>query len=202
VEKNYRSTLNDHDLIFAGCVFALLIGPWYAVHMSEILQGAIATRHNVFSVPYENLLSFSSVIYYAKETIEGMMWPFALLSIYGVFQAFRRHTQQDWFLIVWIFIPYILLTSLYSKEGRYFLPAYPALAILAASGIRFLKRKLVAVTISLSLLVGILVWTETSWGLRLLPFTLSVRPLEIYGYQRVALSLPVTDSFRRLPHTP
>ncbi len=143
----------------------LLIAPWYFQHHLRIIFTAFLARYNVFSVPYENLFSFNNVIYYPTTIWRGMGWPLAVLAILAlIFYVFQRK-KESWLLIIWILIPYFILTFLfYSKESRYFLPIYPALAIITAGAIFSLKnnrfRKLL---LFLTITLGIFFWVETSW---------------------------------------
>lgn len=145
--------------------------PWYALHGIEVLTSSVETRFNGFSVPVENLMSLANVLYYPGQIVHGMTWLLALLGLAGIVTAFIRRRTHDKMLLGWILLPYLLMTFLiYSKESRYVLPLYPALAILGAMALTALRWRRVRTGLVVAIVVvGTFVWWETSWGFRTLP---------------------------------
>lgn len=114
--------------ILVGLVLAIAL-PWYLVHGREIYNSSIATRNNVFSVPFENLWSWGNISFYADQTIRGITWPLSIAFVIGLICLGWKYKKQFWYLLLVIIIPYLFLTlALYSKESRYFLPVFPLLA--------------------------------------------------------------------------
>lgn len=97
--------------------------------------------------------------------------------------------------ITWFFIPYLIMTFfLYSKESRYFLPAYPAVAIISALFLISLKyKKLKTVLMLFFVIFGLYYFTETSWNLRYLSKITFLKPIFFSGYGYV---IPTEESPR------
>lgn len=194
--KERRAWMN---VLLALCVTAILALPWYALHFSEISRAAVATRNNVFSVPYENLFSFGSVSYYAVKTAKAISWPLAALAAVGILFAFVRRSHERTLLLLWIVAPYAIMTIFFfSKESRYYLPAYPALALLSVSAFLGLRRQWKTVGLSILAVSSVWVWMETSWHVRFLPhdwyFKMNIYA-NLYGYfepssERVGFGFP------------
>ncbi|GEM_PF-3487531 len=158
----------SHGFLLLLCI----AGPWYALHSFEVLKSLIATRNNGFSVPFENLISFKNSFYYIGKTITGMSWPLALFACAGFLRLLYKRTRQDWFLIVWCVVPYLVMTFLlYSKENRYFLPIFPALAIASAVCIAYLPKIFRIPGWFAIIILVCFFWVDISWHTRLLPHT-------------------------------
>jgi len=174
------------NLLMAVMVALVIAVPWYWQNFFDVLKSSIATRNNVFSVPYENIISIGNINYYILKTIKSVTWPLALLMLTGIIFSFLRHKKEDWFLLSWILLPYFLMTFLiYSKESRYFLPEYPALAIISAGTILSLKKIWLKRTLVIGgVIIGIFIWIETSWGILFLPwkFYQQIGFFRTYGY--------------------
>lgn len=167
-----RSWKNNHHITYLNLVLVIilvtiLVVPWYLAHFYEIIQTIYASSHNIFSVPYSNLFTVGNFSYYIKKVIQGITWPLAFLLFGGLFYVIRQRKFPDLFLLVWIFVPYIIFTFFfYSKESRYLLPIYPALAITSSLTILYLKGKWRYFLIAPVLTFGFIIWTETSWNLK------------------------------------
>lgn len=184
--KEHRSIVLKN--IFHGFLLLLgIAGPWYAVNSFAVLKSSIATRNNGFSVPFENLMSIKNALYYIGKTTTGMSWPLALFSGAGFLRLLYKRSRSDLFLIVWCSVPYVIMTFLlYSKENRYFLPVFPALAIASAACVAYLPKIFRIVTWSVIIILAIFFWLETSWHVRLLPHAwyLNSRLALTYGYYK------------------
>lgn len=157
--------------IFISCLLTLLVGaPWYILHGRNILASAIATRHNIFSVPYEELLSFGNAWYYVERIYLGSTWILALLALFGFILWIRdRHQPQRWFILSWFFISYFVMTFFfYSKESRYILPVYPVFSILIMKCILQWKRKLSIALAAFVVMWGSIIFLQTSFRVPIL----------------------------------
>lgn len=193
------------NFLFALMIAAILAGPWYLVHVSDIARSAEATRQNVFSVPAENLFSWESIGFYSVKTIKSITWPLALFAVAGIVYALRKRSAEHRMLLLWIFVPYVILTFAFlSKESRYYLPAFPALALLsvaALQGLRHVWRRALSVLV---LLLGFWVWLETSWNLRVFPHEFYFRMKfynNLYGYfepstEKVGFGFPYPTQYQ------
>ncbi len=173
------------NMILAVGTAIVLSGPWYATHGQRILDSTQGTRNNIFSVPYENLWSVGNITYYADRTVDGISWPLAAFALAALFMALRRRSKADAFLAIWFFVPYFIMTFvLFSKESRYFLPAFPAVALLTSSFFRELTTRARVIGVSLLMIVGLFFWVETSWTALLIPheFHKDIKLYQNYGY--------------------
>lgn len=150
--------------ILVGLVLAIAL-PWYLVHGREIYNSSIATRNNVFSVPFENLWSWGNISFYADQTIRGLTWPLAIAFVVGLICLGWKYKKQFWYLLLVIIIPYLFLTLvLYSKESRYLLPVFPLLAIVTLGIFLVLPtrwRLIVGLVVGA---VAAIFWLQTSFG--------------------------------------
>lgn len=150
---------------------AILSAPWYFIHISSIFDSMQLTRHNIFSVPYNNLLSLQNFLFYFSWIIRGIMWPMALLFGIGLYKMiFKRHTENGGFLITAFLVPYFIMSLLlYSKESRYILPLFPIAAIIIAGILQTMRRKKKIIIGCAIAAMSLFFWIETSFGRYLLP---------------------------------
>ncbi|MFA5995896.1 MAG: hypothetical protein WCW27_04725 [Patescibacteria group bacterium] len=185
-----RNNINIKNISLALGIILVLTMPWYWLHTNIILDIAEATRNNVFSVPHENLLRLKSLLFYARSITQGIIWPLTLIFLTGVIICFKKIKRcYFWLLVSWLIIPYLIFTFIYSKEIRYLMPLYPALALCSMSCFSYLfsayslklkRRWVFSVIISVfSVILMFCIWFDTSWGTRLLPFS------HAYGYQKI-----------------
>lgn len=153
------------NLSLALLIILIIAGPWYFIHGGKVLSSSEDTRNNIFSVPYENLLSLSNAFYYFNKTVDAVSWPVSLFILAGVVYAIYK---KNIFLLLWIAVPYLILTfALYSKESRYFLPAFPALAIITVNFFWQIKYKKIILPILFG--ISIIFWLQISWHLLVIP---------------------------------
>ncbi|MFH1597842.1 MAG: phospholipid carrier-dependent glycosyltransferase [Patescibacteria group bacterium] len=189
-DKESRKT-KKINLVILIAIILTLIAPWYLTHAKDIWKSAQATRQNIFSVPTEDLFSLDNIGYYVRKTVNSLTWPLAAWSLVGLFFFIKNRVKNGWFLLAWIVVPYLIMTFLfYSKESRYFLPVFPALAILAATSFWKVNRIWRHVGIGLILTMGVFVWTETSWGVKSFSDNIyeKLALSEEYGYKNVTYS--------------
>lgn len=75
------------------------------------------------------------------------------LLLLGGLSLVRKRSQSDWFILLWItvvFVPIMLILP----DNRYFMPAFPALAIAMARGVRLIPS-VIEPTVVLALLYSI-----------------------------------------------
>lgn len=175
------------NLCMAAALTLAIAGPWYWIHGATILESASQTRNNFFSVPYENLWSADNITYYARQIARTVTWPLAIVAgLGGVFMLARRN-KSDAFVLFAFVLPYLVMTFvLFSKESRYFLPAFPWVAVSMAVLIAQLRRARWLAG-GIIVLIALIAWTETSWGTRLFPdaFYKHAQLESAYGYQTI-----------------
>jgi len=153
------------NILLALSIILIIAGPWYFIHGKTVLASSEDTRNNIFSVPYENLLSLNNAFYYFNKTVDGISWPVSLFILAGIIYAIYK---KNIFLLLWIAVPYLILTfGLYSKESRYFLPAFPALAIITINFLFSIKYK--KILLPLLFIFSIIFWLQISWHLQIIP---------------------------------
>jgi len=168
--------------------------PWYFKHYKLIFNIADQARNNVFSVPYENLFSLNNLFYYFSRLHQSIYLIFFILFILGLIYIILIKKYRNLSLLLWFFIPYIIMTFLFSKESRYFLPAYPMVAVSSAVFLATLKYKtLKSVLIIFFTVFGLYYFTETSWNIRLLSNVSFLKPILFSGYGYI---LPTSESPR------
>lgn len=163
----------------------IVSAPWYILHGVRIMGSAQETRNNIFSVPYENLWSMGNVTYYADRVTDGISWPLAVFALAALFMALHRRSRADAFLATWFVVPYLIMTfMLFSKESRYFLPAFPSVALLTASYFKELTKRARIIGLTLFITIGLFFWIETSWGVLLIPHAMhkELKIYQNYGY--------------------
>lgn len=178
--------------IIAGLVLAIA-GPWYLMHGREIYTSSIATRNNVFSVPFENLWSWGNVSFYANQTIRGITWPLAIAFMIGLICLGGKYKKQFWYLLSAIIVPYLILTfALYSKESRYFLPLFPLIAIVTVGLFLALPGRLRWVVGGGVGAVAAIFWLQTSFGAPVISRQArdDLRLADTYGFQEITTLKP------------
>jgi len=179
-------------VILSGLLGTLIALPWYAVYTSDILRSAVATRHNVFSVPYEDLTSVNNALFYIRWMIRSMTLPMLALSGLGLLLMAWRRKLGSLIILTWTIAPYLVLTfALYSKESRYFLPSMPALAIAAGFALTRLRGKMKVVAITLTLLWAGVFWVHSAWT-PIIPDAVvdKLKLTRVYGVQAVKPESP------------
>ena len=178
--------------ILAGLILVIVL-PWYLVHGREIYDSSIATRHNVFSVPFENLWSWGNLSFYADQTVRGITWPLAIAFIIGLICLGWQHKKQFWYILLALVLPYLFLTfALYSKESRYFLPVFPLLALSTVFFLAVLPGKWRWWGGGALAVAAGIFWLQTSFGV-LIIFVSARDALQLtntYGLQAVTVEKP------------
>lgn len=190
VEK-IKPLINFTITLLITLVFSI---PWYFKHYKLIFNIADQARNNIFSVPYENLFSLNNIFYYFSRLYQSIYLIFFILFILGLIHIIISKKFRNLSLLLWFFIPYAIMTFLFSKESRYFLPAYPMVAVSSAVFLVSLKYKnLKSILIIFFILFGLYYFVETSWNIRLLNNISFLKPILFTGYGYI---LPTSESPR------
>ena len=132
-EKNL-SSLRRLFLVRGLLLVALLSGWWYAAVSAEagsgFLRGAFVREHLMRffdsdshrQPPYYYLLSF-----WGNGAPWSLLWPFSLWAAWK-----GRDDRRVRFLLVWFAATFLFLSFCSSKQGKYLLPAFPAVALLGS----------------------------------------------------------------------
>jgi 4-amino-4-deoxy-L-arabinose transferase-like glycosyltransferase len=142
-ERTLRQ-LRVRDLAVAALVFAAVGLPWYVAmwitHGPAYLESFfIADNFERFATDRFN--EPRALWFYVPILIGGMVpWAAYLVvlpvrSLRTVITRARQLTDQEWRLVLWVFVPLLFYTISIGKQPRYILPVLPPLAILLAHSI-------------------------------------------------------------------
>lgn len=136
----WRNVARLFAALAAGAALAL---PWYAAHLWNIASDFGKFGYRVGEREGDPpVLSFRSLLYYAAQLPQVMGLPWFLLFLAGLAGfaiAWRRgalRASSGLFLALWAAGGWLVLTLLRNKDPRYLMPLLPALALLAAVGLR------------------------------------------------------------------
>lgn len=210
-------TVRPRDVAIAAAVFAVVGLPWYAAMTAE---HGLAYLESFFLS--DNLERFATdrfneprpLWFYAPIVVGGMLpWSVYLLvlpwrSIRDVVRRQRRLLDEEWRLLLWVFVPLLFFTISVGKQPRYILPVLPPLAILLGRSLAWRINDRTAgrglslgtwLTAALYLVLAVLL-------LRAQPLFISVDPamtaLAIGVIVAGAVALAAIATMRRWSHLP
>lgn len=139
--------LFSNEALFAGAaaiVAFLLVNPWPLLAPKEVFsQFEYEGLHKVWTtgvkkVDYrENAPLMRGWIAYPRLAWYALTPPVAVLTLVGLFTAFKRRTQLRTHLLLWVAFYYIALVGPWvTNYQRYLVPVLPALMILTAFALR------------------------------------------------------------------
>src|SRR5687768_5598494 len=142
--ERHAHPLRTRDLTLAAVVFVVVGLPWYAAmtfeHGTTYLQSFFLSD-NLERFATDRFNEPRAIWFYVPILIGGMLpWSMYLLvlpwrSVKDVVQRQRRLTNEEWRLLLWVFVPLFFFTISIGKQPRYILPVLPPLAILLARSI-------------------------------------------------------------------
>lgn len=189
----HRAWRRTANLVWAAGLVLLIAAPWYVIHIDDLLRSAEATRQNVFSVPTENLFGPASIAFYINWLTRTLTWPLMSLALLGLMFRCAPAGSGTALWRTWVILPYFIFTFLIaSKESRYLLPIFPALAIAIVAFLTALRPRLRIGLTVFAVIVAVFTWIETSWGTRWLSDrTYNALDLEsTYGFQEITTERP------------
>lgn len=116
----------------------LLIIPWYGMAFFLSLKNSLLWM-NQLSCFLENSgrLYYIRVLFFTQATI-----PYFIIFICSLIIFLKeRNVKYKWLVIMWLLVPYVFFTWLPLKNERYTVSILPAIAIITAVGIDFIKQK-------------------------------------------------------------
>jgi hypothetical protein len=84
------------------------------------------------------------------------------LILVGVWQVLRRRTRPEWLLLLWVGVVSVLLLFTL-PDHRYFMPTFPALAVMMAVGIKRLSRMSDQIVLLALLYGGVALYLFVDW---------------------------------------
>lgn len=96
---------------------------------------------------------------YLQKIVENY-WPWLPFLVYGLYKKFKNikqtyNNKKDIFVLVWIFIPIVILQMATRKNAYYIIPLYPAFALICSEVITGFSEKTVKRSIVASILVSV-----------------------------------------------
>ena len=124
----------------AGVLVALVIGcSWYVVNWNifgdAFIAGHFKTSH--MKIFPENFFSHNPlyVFGYVKDMMRNY-WPWFPITLIGVFmfakRSYREKESTSMILFLWVFIPFVIMSSSRNQTLRYLFMIFPAFAIITA----------------------------------------------------------------------
>ncbi|MCX5694927.1 MAG: glycosyltransferase family 39 protein [Candidatus Omnitrophica bacterium] len=133
-------------------------------------------RHFYWVCPY-NAAELKSIFFYLFETIYSLSRPLFLLFCAGFLLFLRQRIKSKIPILLWITVPYVILTLCINKWGRYYFPVFPALALITAIGVFQIRpKKIKIILISLVVLLSLVQFYDLSFGSGILPKSLYRHP--------------------------
>ncbi len=124
----------------AGVVLALLVGcSWYLINWSmfgdEFIYGHFQTQHMKL-LPQDFLSNNPLYIFgYLKDMMRNY-WPWFPVTVVGVFlfakSSFVEKDYRSIFLFLWVFIPFVIMSTSRNQTLRYLFMIFPAFGIITA----------------------------------------------------------------------
>ena len=124
----------------AGVVLALLVGcSWYLINWSmfgdEFIYGHFQTQHMKL-LPQDFLSNNPLYIFgYLKDMMRNY-WPWFPVTVVGVFlfakSSFVEKDYRSKFLFLWVFIPFVIMSTSRNQTLRYLFMIFPAFGIITA----------------------------------------------------------------------
>lgn len=162
------------NLVLTLIVAIILSSTWYLPNLSYLLKTLIEVPQ-VYGAEYPPVLSFQSLSFYFFGLINYQIsFSLFLVFILGFNLFIKSKSENKFFLIYWILIPYFVFTFLYYKDIRYTLPYLPAIAVITSVGFFSIKsRKIKSIAVSAIVGVALTQFIAYSYGIKYMPGTLT-----------------------------
>ncbi|MDD5130166.1 MAG: glycosyltransferase family 39 protein [Candidatus Omnitrophica bacterium] len=186
-----NSCVNKHifqvvfaSALFAGISFLLLNFGWGSGRVEYVLNCVysinfpmfIERRHFYWVCPY-NIGEWKSIFFYMFEAVHSMSRLLFLLFCAGSVLFLIKKIKYKMVILLWVIVPYIILMLSVNKWGRYYLPVFPALALITAVGIFQIKEKKYRIfLVALAVFISFVQFYDLSFGASFFPRVLYRHP--------------------------
>lgn len=110
---------------------------WYYKNDLSFLTGRIYLSSILKStIPYPNIMSIESIFFYFFSLIVLNNFLFTPLFFYGAYSLIKK---RDYYLLLWLIIPYILFTVSIEKQARHMLSLVPVVILITMFGYKKLQ---------------------------------------------------------------
>lgn len=146
------------NVLFMGAIALFISLIWYAPHISEVYK-TIAWGNEFWATTeggQPEVFTFQSIVFYVLALINSQIsFIFFIVFLVGLIIVLRSNIKSSYILLLWIALPYIVLTLLRHKNDRYTIASIAAIAIISAFWISSLNnKKTKAILVSIILLIG------------------------------------------------
>lgn len=140
VHKKERSAFIN--LLSSLMIAALISSIWWYGQFAGLLKDLLwATHYNKMSTDCKWPVSLWP-FYYLIQAASGTSIPLFIVFIISLTVFLRSKEVRDkLLLLLWLLVPYLILTFMRTKWDRFFLPAFPAMALITSYGFLKLKNK-------------------------------------------------------------
>ena len=160
----------------SGIIFSLLLASIIALlYYGFIFKGLLSftqwnMRHGLLNEGDPPWNTIEGWLYYLRTIVAGTSFFYLLFFIVGLFSIFKMRKEYCLTLLLWISLPYLLLSFAGNKDGRYIVPALPAIALISAFGIdTFFKKRFKKIIIVSMMILGTAQFVSISFGIIRLP---------------------------------
>jgi len=158
-------------------VFLLVAGSWYFAAYSrygefflngQFVQHVIGRASRAMDGHQGDWLTYINVVLY-----KGKMWgPVGLVVLpFFIFWTIKKKRTENYILISWMFVTFLLFTAISTKLHWYIIPIYPAVIMVAAWGANKLLRRFAVPVVVVVAIVG-----TAYFGVKKDVFTLDYNP--------------------------
>lgn len=190
--SSIRNLKKNREKIFSNIIIAFLLclscaGIWYIYSMNK--YNYFNDEFKTFSVISKTIFSVKnslnqyfkffifSFTYYLEKLIDcQIMLPFFILFCIGLF-FYIKQKKKDISLILWIVIPYLLISIKFFKTPTYVIPILPAIAILSSFWIFETKNK----TLQKLLVIFVVIFGFTQFFI--ITYTTFLSELKMFGFK-------------------
>lgn len=140
-------------------------------------------------------------MYYVRAIVSSVSPFYFLFFVIGLFSIFKLNRHYRLILLLWILVPYFILTFSGNKDGRYISPLLPVFALISALGIdTFFRQGLKKIIIVSIIIIGLAQFFVGSFGIIKLP-KLTVK-IKLYRVLNIPLFIPKGYFGSTFEHSP
>jgi hypothetical protein len=155
--KSNPGTISLINLIIAGAVSLIVALPWYSIHLSDVINTlSWGIEYWGTSEGDPEVLTLKSLTYYLFSLISYQAsFVFFIIFLIGMIFLLKSSSirVQKILLLLWILIPYVVMTSLRNKNTGYTDAIIVAVAVISALWISSISSKRTKISLLLVLFV-------------------------------------------------
>lgn len=169
-------------------IFLFITGLWYLPLCPQYIKKLFhAATYTGLMESDPKWSSLEGITYYVLLLINSQLsFFYVLLFIIALALFIHSPLPKKTIFYLWLIIPYIIFTFVWSKEDRYIVPYLPAFAIITAVGLGTIKRNIIRrIPFSFLIIYGVLQFTTCTWAIPWFPEKISLKNLDkIYFFHQ------------------